>query len=655
MRNNMSMVSQQNNTQRRSEQGVALVTTLLLLTLLSAVTVGMVIAAGSDELISGYNRNMRSSFYAADSGLNVARQVMLNQIVAAVPTTLTNRAAQPISTSTAAAVQSAILSSFGSSDVSINSGQAAGSWPGKYKITAATLGLAPGTTGCSVTGSPVNNCAAPCGVGVTCTATQANAITQYLYTYNYTLRSVGQSHASELTTLTDAGSLIVNVALGLPNPTVTNFAAYGFFVNKYDICDGSYLVPGTVTGPVFSNGSWNFGSSGSYIFTDPVGAVNPKFGYQFSGACNQSATGGSTSGGVTIAPTFQSGYQLGQNAVPLPSNTFSQKKAVLDGKGVCLTDPCTSSDDPTVAQMGAVLKNASGSAYAGSSGVYLPYKTAAADCPGAPPCMVGGGLYVQGDAAVTLTASTSGSPAHNQQVVTVVQGSTTTTVTIDLTGGTTKIQVGAGTPTIINGMPSQYDPVSGNPQREAALVYVDGNISSLKGPGSNAAAIQNGSALTVMANGNLTVTDDLLYNTKPVTTTQNQIPGTPPSTLIPGNDSGQVLGLYTNTGDIQLANCSGCGNLEIDASIATISATGTGGVINIGSQINTLTILGGRIQNNIKNINSITRNVIFDRRFSNNGFAPPWFPSTKITPTGISGTTVTPTIQRVQWLNQTPF
>jgi len=187
------------------------------------------------------------------------------------------------------------------------------------------------------------------------------------------------------------------------------------------------------------------------------------------------------------------------------------------------------------------------------------------------------------------------------------------------------------------------------------MVYVNGQINSLKGPGSNAAAIQDGHALTVVAATNIIVTDDILYKTKPVTTTQNQIPGTPPSTLIPGNDNGQVLGLFTATGDIRMENCSGCGNLEIDASLATISQGGSGGLINTGSAINTLTIIGGRIQNNIKNINATTRNVIFDRRFSQNGFAPPWFPATTVTSSGVSSTSVTPSIQRVQWLNQTPF
>ena len=93
--------------------------------------------------------------------------------------------------------------------------------------------------------------------------------------------------------------------------------------------------------------------------------------------------------------------------------------------------------------------------------------------------------------------------------------------------------------------------------------------------------------------------------------------------------------------------------MEIDASIATISAGGSGGIVNTGSAINTLTIVGGRIQNTIQNINSSTRNVLFDQRFGSNGFAPPWFPSTTITPTGGSNQKVVTTVQRTTWLNQT--
>src|SRR4029077_20291539 len=69
----------------RKDRGVALVTALLLLSLFTVMTLSMVIATTSDTLIDGYYRNARGSFYAADSGLNAARQYLLNQFNASVP------------------------------------------------------------------------------------------------------------------------------------------------------------------------------------------------------------------------------------------------------------------------------------------------------------------------------------------------------------------------------------------------------------------------------------------------------------------------------------------------------------------------------------------------------------------------------------------
>jgi hypothetical protein len=92
-------------------------------------------------------------------------------------------------------------------------------------------------------------------------------------------------------------------------------------------------------------------------------------------------------------------------------------------------------------------------------------------------------------------------------------------------------------------------------------------------------------------------------------------------------------------------------NLEIDASIATIVQNGGGGLVNTGNSINNLTIVGGRIQNTIQNIGATTRNVFFDQRFAQAGFAPPWFPSTTVTPTNTNAiTNVTSSVQRTQWL-----
>ncbi|HYL92729.1 MAG TPA: hypothetical protein VEW69_06185, partial [Alphaproteobacteria bacterium] len=77
--------------------------------------------------------------------------------------------------------------------------------------------------------------------------------------------------------------------------------------------------------------------------------------------------------------------------------------------------------------------------------------------------------------------------------------------------------------------------------------------------------------------------------------------------------------------------------------------------VNNGNAIGTLTIVGGRVQNAIKNIGASTRNVFFDRRYAQNGFSPPFFPGAQIGPPVPPAALPPPTIkaQRSQWLNQT--
>ncbi len=624
---------------KKPEQGVALITVLLLLLLLTGMTVAMVISLNSDMLINGYYRNFRGAFYAADSGLNVARQQLFNQVQAAVPATF-SAGTQPIPPGTTANIQSYIQSTYGASYIPVSgngsSGSAAGSWPGKFKIdpTSVSFSLA----SCQVLGGG-GTCAAPTGTP-----------TGYRYIYNYSLTSLGQSQGNEAMTLTDSGSLTVTATVGQVPGVKTSFSAWGMFIDHYDICSGSYLVPGTISGPVFTNGAWTFGQGGNYTFTDSVGSASSQFGYQYSvggSPCQQSnATSDSyTANGVsnTIAPTFAVTPQLGQNPIALPSNDFQQQRAVLDGVG----DPNQTQPPPSNSDRAAVLRDVNKTQYSASgqsSGVWLPYTvnptTGAAS-------FTGGGILVEGDASVTL--STSGSSA---QVYTITQGGSTTTITIDPAANVTLVSSGS-TSLTISGVPKQYNG-SGGVLATATMLYVDGNITGLSGPGQGTPAIQDGAQLTITASNNITITGDILYKTPPVTLSNNQIPNTPADTLIPGNDKGQVLGIFTKTGDIQMANSQPNGNLEIDACLATISQGGSGGLTNIGGGINTLTIVGGRIQNQIKNINTSTRNVLFDRRFSS-GFGPPWFPSTTITGSGVFSSTLDHIFQRTQWLNLTSY
>ena len=608
---------------RKADRGIALIATLLLLLLFTGMSIAMVLSTNSDMLITRYYSDSRGGFYAADSGLTIARRQMVNQLVAAGSTGFSSTS-QPIPAGTEVTVKNNINSSYGSSYQTLNS---SGSYPESFKIDTTTTSL--GTPTCTVIGGG-GTCAAPTGT-----------VTGYSYIYPYTLRAFGRSLGNQVITISDSGSIKINVS-GSGGSSATSFAAFGMFIDQYPICSGGTLVPGTITGPVFTNGSWNFGTGGSYIFTDKVGSAGSNFGYQFNGNnCAQSSAASAKSGNTTISPTFQSGYNLGQPTVPLPPNDYNQKQAVLDGKGAA-------SSAPTNANLNAVLKNVSGAAYpstGASSGVYLPYSVNSNGVN----TFTGGGIYVEGDAKVTLSPS-----GATGQTYSIVQGSVTTTITIDTGSNTTTISSG-GTTTTITGVPQQLDPTTGAFQRDATMLYVDGNITSLSGPGQGQAAINDSTALTVTAKSNVTVTGDILYKTEPVTLTQNQIPNTPADTLIPGSDHGQVLGIFTATGDIQMNNSQSNGNLEIDASIATISNGGTGGLTNTGNTINTLNIVGGRIQNQIKNINTTTRNVLFDRRFAQNNFAPPWYPSTTITSTAATSATYVPTVQRLRWVNNTAY
>ena len=630
---------------RRSERGIALATTLLLVTLLSAMSLAMVLSVSSDMLINGYYGNERGSFYAADSGATIARQAIISGVLAAVPGTF-SATVQPIPSGTNSNVQTSILSTYGTSTRIVG---AAGSWPEKFTITSATVG----TPTCTVLGGP----ATVNGSAISCTNLPGNgvtpAVTGFTYIYPYSLTAVGQSQGAEATTLVDSGNLVFNASVAPAAGTTVSFASYGTFIDQYPPCSSPFIA-GTLTGPFFTNGAWNFGdanalgSSTKYDFKANTGQANGNVSYWHGNNCTQAASSSNTASGTTIAPTFEAQFNIGASSVALPQNDYNQEQAVLDGKGVASGTPNLNASS---------LKNAAGTAYPSSgnpsSGVYVPYTVNSSGVK----TFSGGGIYVQGNATVTLSPSgTSG------QVYTIVNGGQTTTVTVTPTGvgtGTTTITTG-GTSQTIQGVPTMYDPTTGAATENATMLYVNGNITSLTGPGEYSTAINNGQAVTITASGDVTVTGDIRYASEPVTTSANQnVNGTivpTADTLIPTNNTGQVLGIFTATGDIQMNNSQRDGNLEIDASIAMISQGGGGGWINVGPQINTLNVVGGRIANVAKSGNAITRNIFFDQRFAGGAFAPPWYPSTTVTASNTNASSFSaPRTQRLQWYYKSSY
>lgn len=633
--------SSQKFVRRRSQRGVALITTMLLLLLLIGFSVAMTMSAGSDMFINSHYRNFRGSFYAADSGLNIVRQDMVAQIMAAVPANF-NANVQPIPPGTETTVLNNINSMYGGTSFRqlASSGLAPDAWPEAYRIDPKQTQLV--FAGCFADSDTTKNqpCNAPVGI-----------VQQYTYTYNYAVTALGQSKGSENASLTDQGQLVL-IAKIIPAVANINFAGYGMFIDKFDICSGT-LVPGLITGPVFTNGAWTFGNNGSYTFTDPVGSVSTQAGYNFGGGtCDQvAATSDTSKTGKTIAPTFQAGFTMGAQHIPLPKDSYNQERAVIDSIGTA--------GQPSSTDLNTSLKDVNGNPYPASgapaSGVFLPYApakdalgNAVLDPVTKQPVLnfTGGGILVQGDAKVTLSA------VGTSQVYQINQNGVVTTITVTPTpggapgAGTTLIQSG-NTTTTVTGVPVIRDPASGVPTGDATMLYVNGNISSLSGTAEGAPAIQDGSQVTITAAANITVTGDILYKSQPI-----DMPG---DTINQTGDTRQALGIFTANGDVQLNNQQADKTLTINASIATLREGGSGGIINTGAAIDTLTIVGGRIQNNIKNINTTTRNVLFDRRYANGNFAPPWFPSTPVNLGNIAPGTVKPVIFRREWANTTVY
>ena len=684
--------------------GVALVITLLLLFLLSAIGLAAVLSAGSDLLINGYYGNYRGSFYAADSGINIARQAMYNQLNASFTSNFATFQTPPPAPIDALAgtISTNITTNYGGNapcpinppskatsttcylNADAGTGANAKSWTESFQITNASLTLPQNFTN----PLPVYSCIPTPGTTLGCpTAGQSAEITSYKYVYNYALTSVGSATGAEQSTINESGTIDVYVA-GIPAVYNAAFSIFGAFVTNWSPCTLGWLVPGTMTGTMFTDGSWGFGTGGSYIFTDPVGQADANAGYWVDGGCTQSPNSSYTApDGEVVVPQFQDGFSVNQAAITQPTDSYSQSWAVLDGTG-CGENSTTcggtsTPSSPTAAQMNAVLKDINQNPYpttGAASGVYLSYVTN----PGTGQLtMAGGGLYVEGNASLVLTAQTGPGPNNDpQQVIAITQGSTTTTMTVDPVTNTTVVSSGTTTLTLA-GVPANCSNFGAPPNPKATppsycttvpsltsgstpgtMVYVNGTITSMTGPGQGVGAIQDQSAVTIAALGDINITGDVIYKTEPVTTTQNQnVPGTNPpccngtpvATLINGSDHNQDLGIFTANGNIILSSPYSNDNLEVDGAQAVIGqscASNSCGFL-VNGCINTFNNVGGQIQTNIFGACLNTENTYYDRRYTSRpGFAPPWFPSTTITNTASSITQApTLTVQRTSWVS----
>jgi len=620
-------------------RGVALITTLILLALLGAASMAIALLVSSDTFINGYYRNYRGSFYAADSGANAVVESMKNAINAAADDT----AVPPLPAN--GSVPASVTAAYAPFKTNYYSVGDPGSWNGKFEATGATtLGTAQKLAGAAA--YCVQNPADPA---------HPNDNVSCDYIYPFTVVVNGQSSGSEQEQIVETGAIRYHSFSGQnASGALPSFAKWGAFITEFDDCQGP-LVPGTMTGPFFTDGQWNFGNytNPGYTFTDSIGQSNAKASWWKNGSCIDST---SPPSGFT-SPNFQGGFNLNQPYVQAPSDTYNQAQAVLDGKGLppCTSAPCPSDPPPSQAQMAAELKTVTGGSYPASgsvpNGVYIPmYSTTSGGVTtynyGSDPSAGGdgyaGGFYIQGNASVSLTATTD-SGGNPTQKYTITQGGTTTTITVDSATNQTIVKSG-GTTKTLTGIPAQLDPNSGTVMTQQdpsgsnvnpTMIYVNGQISGLSG------TVQNNTGITISASSDVSITGNVTYASSPVSI---------PSDTLNSSTNAGVLGIYTN-GNINLYPGSG-GNLTVDASLAALSGVtgGTSGFRTPGSSIGTWTIVGGRAEDKAHSVSISTGNTYYDRRFASGSFGPPWFPTAVPQP---GTTTVAPTeslsISRTSW------
>lgn len=203
-----------------------------------------------------------------------------------------------------------------------------------------------------------------------------------------------------------------------------SFGMFAYFTDQEtsSISSGRIWFASTdrIRGPAHSNNASssnfqiNWGGSTGAIFQGILSSVASSITYSPSRPTTEAQF-------ESIYQSGSHGYLLGVDSIPLPATTDSQKVAAWGA----------STGFPTA-----------------STGVYTP---------------TGGGIYIRGDSTITMSVGTGGT-----QVFTIVQGTTTTVVTVNFQTGVTTRKVGTAAATTVTG---------GN----SGVIYSSGSITSLSG------------------------------------------------------------------------------------------------------------------------------------------------------------------------------
>lgn len=377
----------------------------------------------------------------------------------------------------------------------------------------------------------------------------------------------------------------------------STFGKYAYFTDRETSTSNTaiwWASNDRVDGPVHSNntGGTNFnidynGWSGTRrpIFLDQVTASGTTINYNPRRPTSETDY-------QKVFLNGSRGYLLGIQKINLPPSTEDQKKAAWG----------------------------SDTGFPTTNGVYLKAgKVDGIDT---------GGLYIRGDAAITMSVDGSGN-----QVVTITQGSgktqKTATVTFNKTSGTATASgtaMGSGSPTSANSFSN-------------GVIYCTGSVTALSGTiadnSYSAGKITRRSAWTIaadtVAQKSITITDNLVYKTRP----NKELPSNHATNLAAG-----TLGLVAQ--DIYIADDGTSKHNHPDREINAVLLAGSSSVngsisVNNYNQGNTgqLKVIGGLIQSTRGAVGTISGGAIstgyakdynYDPRLAI--APPPFYPTT---------------------------
>lgn len=386
----------------------------------------------------------------------------------------------------------------------------------------------------------------------------------FRYFYNYQIESQGR--------ITNVAPNITRTTSLYGSFTVTairaNFARYALFTSHHMTPSGTtvwFTANTDFTGPVHTNERFSFANNPSGHFTgDVTQHMNTARFYNNGSPIFLNAD----RNGTRDVPIFDTSFERGVDLINLPSSV--------------------SQNDLKTQALGTMNQP-------GQNGIYIPNSSG---------CLTGG-IYVRGDASVTMSVDASNRPAY-----TITRGTNTKLITVDYTNNQTIVANVSGSGGTAAGT---YCGVPNGVDDEGTIIYTQGAINSLSG------TVQQDTAITVSSEQDLVITNNVTYQSDP---------------RIAGNESyANVLGILAWGGDVRIGTAAP-NNINIHGVVMAPHGEFTVDNYDSGSPRGIATLLGGAITDfygpfgqfsGESMIHGYGRNFVYDARMSQ-GTNPPYFP-----------------------------